>query len=146
NTVIIYVVDYSKVENLTSIPEIRQNINFFSFTNTTLPLANLTSKFEQIKVLAKEHNADDVIIYVDIKYNNAVIRLLREDKKLNAAFLDAVRPLNPLIFMSRETLNTLNNRKEIRPRILGGEGLGANATTVVPLKDILDDAKLVLVK
>ncbi|KAF0483198.1 S1 family peptidase [Gigaspora margarita] len=28
--------------------------------------------------------------------------------------------------MSRETLNTLNNRKEIRPRILGGEGLGAS--------------------
>ncbi|RIB22835.1 hypothetical protein C2G38_2033274 [Gigaspora rosea] len=133
NKVFINTLSTANVSYITSLPEVQPYVDLLNFTIVDNPTDKLSDSFEQIVKLAKEKNAVDVYLYVDISLNNIVIYLEQnQSDSKNSEFINATDQYNPiLIYQPPDPPNTkqqsamkLNNdRRQVEKDILCGEGI-----------------------
>ncbi|KAF0555595.1 S1 family peptidase [Gigaspora margarita] len=137
-TIIVNTVDFSKVDELLALPQIKPYNNSLYFEEANNSLSQLKNNFAEIFWLSKLKHAKNLYILTDMEYNNIVLNFFNR-KDNNTEFLDAVKPFNPTIFYfdGEETPPTIirprrdvdNSKREIRNRLLGGEGVYNSATS-----------------
>ncbi|KAF0555592.1 S1 family peptidase [Gigaspora margarita] len=131
-TITVNTVDFSKVDELLTLPEINPYNNSLHFKQANNSLSQLKNNFVELSFLSKIKHANMVYILTDMEYNNIVLYFFNRSVN-NTDFLNAVEPFHPTIFYLDEekTPQTIirprrdvdNSKREIRTKLLDGEGL-----------------------
>ncbi|KAF0486343.1 hypothetical protein F8M41_022658 [Gigaspora margarita] len=131
-TIIVNTVDFSKVDELRALPQINPFINPLHFKPANNSLIQLKNNFDEIYSLSRIKFAKNLYILTDMEYNNIVLYFF-DSHDNNTEFLNAVKPFNPIIFYlnGEDFTNYNNSKREIRKKLLGGDGLYNRASNYI---------------
>ncbi|KAF0377778.1 S1 family peptidase [Gigaspora margarita] len=137
-TIIVNTVDFSKVDELLALPQIKPYNNSLYFKEANNSLSQLKNNFVEITWLSKLKHAKNLYILTDMEYNNIVLYFFDKQDN-NTEFLNAVKPFNPTIFYfnQEETPQTRirprrdvnNSKREINSKLLSGDGIYNSANS-----------------
>ncbi|CAG8746788.1 34988_t:CDS:1, partial [Racocetra persica] len=108
---LIYVntVDFSKVDELLALPQIKPHKNFIYFREANNSMSQLKHNFGKISFLARINDAQKLYILTDMEYNNIVLYFF--DRHIdNSEFLNAVERFNPIILYFDEPQTIIRPR------------------------------------
>ncbi|KAF0451034.1 S1 family peptidase [Gigaspora margarita] len=138
NHIVIYTVNYSKVDDLLALPQITPHEAFLYFDEANNSMSQINSNFGQIEDQALSIRPKNVFIYTDMKLNNNVLYFLYRDID-NTEFIDATKPFNPIIRYARNSNASQNikrsrydvDSRNLKVKVLGGDGLYNDAACSV---------------
>ncbi|CAG8564846.1 16678_t:CDS:2, partial [Racocetra fulgida] len=132
--IIVYVVDTSKKQIITDNKEMKPYLKFLSFKQVKNSLEKLDSNVDELTKLAKQYKATNIAINKECEKNNIAISLNKNFRKLNKAFIEKAKELDPTPIIieyddepkshkpNPHNPSTLESR-DIKTEILGGIGL-----------------------
>ncbi|RIB21468.1 hypothetical protein C2G38_2243921 [Gigaspora rosea] len=131
NHIVINTVNYSKVDDLLALPQIKPHEAFLYFKKANNSMNLLKHNFDKISFITQIIHPKKVLIYIDMRYNNVVLYFLGHNIN-NTEFIDAVKSFNPTIIYEGSSPGSQNiirpqheydSDNSITIKALGGDGL-----------------------
>ncbi|RIB13664.1 hypothetical protein C2G38_1716375 [Gigaspora rosea] len=132
NMIFVNTLNFTKVEQIKNLTEIRQYINLLNFIRASNSTAKLSSRFQDIYNLANSLMPKECMGYINSKTNNIIIATCNESRNesSNIAFINAIndRMYYPIFIYYNcrkrpDNVTPSLNSRQIVTRVLAGDGI-----------------------
>ncbi|RIB29598.1 hypothetical protein C2G38_2056353 [Gigaspora rosea] len=133
NMVFVKTLNFTRAREIITLPQINPYENFITFKGALNSTNRLKTAVNEMFLLADDHEAHAVCVYIDVILNDIIIASFYKEAKDNTPFFDSVKKYYPIfkfynsneeIFSNISSLNNKRLRKRnIEEVILAGDGL-----------------------